>query len=489
MVNAKRMRGMSTLEIVIAFAILTVSLTALVSVVFGNQSVSVDTETNTEALGFARGLLEQERALASTTDGFLSASTTGACIAAAGQNCFYHASTTIADITECKKQATIDVNWATTTLRSQYVELTSFLSSTALAQDLGGDCPVDPPDGGWNPPHHLGGWNPNDILPNDIDVLKKIAYLALDNTKTNDLAIVDVSSPASPNPLFAGDVGSSPGFNAIDIAAGPNNKIYAYIANNQSGSGQLQVIDVTIPTAPVLVATASSTLTNAKPNTPTSIFYYDNKVYIGTAFVTPTGDNEFHIFNVTDPTHPSWITSIKVNRNVNAIFVQGGKAYLATGPGSSSPYNPFQIYDVDPSSLTYKKEIDNKSFTRTGTGTKDEQGRAVYVLGNTAYFGLDKSKTNDFYALNVATPSSIVVKSQVNLGLTKSTAYVSGIVSLSGYTFIGANDSNHGLFVQLPSGTVVSYNNSNSVTGIDMENNTIYLASYNGKYVLEILGP
>ena len=69
-----RTKGSSTLEILIAFAILTITLTALVSVFFGNQSVTVDTQTSTEALARASRELEKEHVLAGTN--YLSASST-----------------------------------------------------------------------------------------------------------------------------------------------------------------------------------------------------------------------------------------------------------------------------------------------------------------------------------------------------------------------------------------------------------------------------
>src|SRR3989344_4630557 len=55
-------RGASTLELLIAFAVLTLSITAGILVIFGNQVVSVDTETNSEALARAEAMLEKARA-------------------------------------------------------------------------------------------------------------------------------------------------------------------------------------------------------------------------------------------------------------------------------------------------------------------------------------------------------------------------------------------------------------------------------------------
>src|SRR3569832_1785768 len=57
-------RGVSTLEVLIAFAIMTFTLTAVILVVFGNQFFSFDLQTNIEALSKAEAQLENIRALA-----------------------------------------------------------------------------------------------------------------------------------------------------------------------------------------------------------------------------------------------------------------------------------------------------------------------------------------------------------------------------------------------------------------------------------------
>lgn len=45
-----KQRGMATLEILIAFAVLILCMGAVILVMFGNQSVSVDSQLNNEAI-------------------------------------------------------------------------------------------------------------------------------------------------------------------------------------------------------------------------------------------------------------------------------------------------------------------------------------------------------------------------------------------------------------------------------------------------------
>src|SRR4029079_7213221 len=59
----KPQRGVATLEILIAFAILMLSISAGILVVFGNQSISIDTQINAEAISKAQAQMEAARAL------------------------------------------------------------------------------------------------------------------------------------------------------------------------------------------------------------------------------------------------------------------------------------------------------------------------------------------------------------------------------------------------------------------------------------------
>lgn len=56
--NFKRSKGIATLEMLIALAILVVSISAVILVAFGNQAMSVDAQTNSEALYKAQAALE-----------------------------------------------------------------------------------------------------------------------------------------------------------------------------------------------------------------------------------------------------------------------------------------------------------------------------------------------------------------------------------------------------------------------------------------------
>ena len=55
-------KAQSTLEILIALFILTVSITSAIMISFGNQSITIDTDLNNQAINIARKELETSRA-------------------------------------------------------------------------------------------------------------------------------------------------------------------------------------------------------------------------------------------------------------------------------------------------------------------------------------------------------------------------------------------------------------------------------------------
>ena len=61
-IGKKYVNGFATLEILIAFAVLILSISAVILLAFGNQSIIVDSRTNSEALYKAQKMLEEARA-------------------------------------------------------------------------------------------------------------------------------------------------------------------------------------------------------------------------------------------------------------------------------------------------------------------------------------------------------------------------------------------------------------------------------------------
>ena len=120
----KGLRGMSTFELLLAFSVLTLTLTAVISMLYGNQTAVVDTQTGTEALARAQKFIEKERVLAASN--FLAASSTSSTETVGTLT--YSEAMAITDVTPCKKKAVSTITWNALSLRPQKVKGSSSCS-------------------------------------------------------------------------------------------------------------------------------------------------------------------------------------------------------------------------------------------------------------------------------------------------------------------------------------------------------------------------
>jgi Tfp pilus assembly protein PilV len=487
--------GFATMEILIAFSVLILSLTAVIMVTFGSQSVVIDSQTNHSALFKAQGILEASLA-ASINDFDSVVNSTGTWV----NGITYNTSTVISNETQCAKQISVNVAWAAEHGRPLTTTLSSTLTNVPLMLALGGDCASDLPAGGWTLPTTMGSI---DLGPGEaatgIDVINKIVFLSAEASAAAkpDFFVVDATDGTNPNfTMPAPDYGlnTGPGLNAIDVVRDQTTgKIFAYVANNKT-SQQLQIIDVDAvnnfvnPTIVGSVSLQPAPLgTNSEGR---SIFYYDKKVYIGTNYLPAIPPNpprpEFHIFDVSDPTLPVEIGSYDVNHNINNIIVNGRYAYLAT----SDNFGEVWILDIsNPASPTFVSNFD---------ATGNEDGESIYLVGSTLYLGRDQAPSSrpDFYILDITNPASIGVLGSKNLSMNPGTAKVSAIRVSGRFAFLATSNSNQEFLVfdvsnpaNIPP-TIISnnFNFPQVATGVDFENSIIY-SSVRSHDALRIIRP
>jgi Tfp pilus assembly protein PilV len=401
-------RGVSTLEILIAFSIFVLTITSAFMVIFGNQSVAVDTQTNNEALYKAQAMLEGERALARQS--FLAVSTVAPATEVSG-GLTYTKTITVADLTQCKKQATASIGWSDSG-RAQNISFTTFLSDIAGALALGGDCATDPPLGNWKYPVTLGSANFNPDQPTGIDAFKKMVYLS--SNASPGLRIFNATNGATPvlisyNNGF--DAGS--GLNDVDIASSTG-RLYAYVAadnsvsdksckkTNKAFNNQFQVIDVTDPHNPATTNAQMLTLKNVDKcgSFPAGyrVYYFKDRAYITTR---ETAGPEFHIIDVSDPTHPSELgQGYEANRTINDFVVteqvyKGVKSRIAYLAADASNGELTVLNVTDPENIS---EITSASQALAGT----QNGESVYLLGYRLYFGRQSSAGDDLYVFDTS---------------------------------------------------------------------------------------
>jgi hypothetical protein len=136
---------------------------------------------------------------------------------------------------------------------------------------------------------------------------------------------------------------------------------YLYIVENTTGSGSLEIWDVSNPASPIRVGGG------ALNNTGRAIYVQGHYAYIGNSNGSPNSDS-FEIWDVSNPAAPSRvsISSAKTNGvlGVTRIYVQGRYAYLSTSLDTeiwdvSNPYAPVQTSAI-PSAPTYGMSVSGR---------------------------------------------------------------------------------------------------------------------------------
>ena len=432
-------RGSSTLEILIAMAVLTLALTAMILVFSSNQAVAVDTQTSDEALGYAEAQLEAARAAAGQDFALVNPKT--ASVTSGPLTFSENLDVTQFDLFH--KQATSTVSWQIGGHSYSVVLSTLFTNPSAIH---GGNTCGSVLSGDWTHPimhsYALGADILNDTSSGfpvtSIQTFDKKLYATVDNTNGNNydtFFILDIHDPAN-KPSVLKRLDNAPvgrGLNAVAVD-GSN---YAYVANaydanffacrQANNCAQLQVIRVADPasasvvtnfklptsTPPYVYATGGSDEAVGK-----SIAYDGHYVYLGLSTTGSHGNGPgFHIIDVSNPLSPQWVGSWPVaspnfgnsGAPINSIVIRGHYAYLAHPKGlTGAPNEELTVVDIsNPKNPQRVAGFDSA----TGIGGN---GKAVSIIGPTLYFGRTATNINgqpdvkpEFFILNDYNPTSI----------------------------------------------------------------------------------
>lgn len=509
-------RAFSVIELLIAMAIATIVISGVVvgtvgnaggvgvsSAIGGKQTVVSDGELNSEALRKAQDLIEEAAATARTNYSSVVEKTVS--------DPRYQIKLSIpsAYTTQCAEAIAGNVSWTGGYGHNPLVSATTTIVNIPEMIALGGDCATTPPTGGWSAPatllsrdldyHAANGDNPavNSSAGNqgtDIDVLNPMIYMTAGVSAAvpkDDFFVLDATNIRSGViPPIVGSLETGPGLNALDVTHdSATGKTYAYAVQNDN-QYQLQVIDVSTPSAPSRIA--STTLPNivytcSPASSPClagrSIYYYNEKIYIGTqylAFGAANQNHEFYIFCVapdpsypacasSSPAYPAWAASVNVNHNVNAIVVRGHYAYLAT----SDDAGELTILNLNNLAVAPIK------FDATGS----EDGDSLYLVGNKLYLGRDQTPASrkDFYILDVGNLPTITELGSKYLNQGSNT-YVADITVNGRYAFLALTDQTSGFQVlDIASttniGFVGKFNYSENASGIDFSDGFVFTSN------------
>ncbi len=399
--------GFSTLEIVIAMAIMVTVISGAVSANIAAQYWSLTSQTATEGLYKAKTNIEQLRSQAAAD--FFTASTSPLVpsamvgdpidVSCLGGGLCYFVESVVTDISSCSKYAAANVQWriaqryATSTV-SLYTNLTN--NTEIIAS--GGDCVLNAPAGDWltTAPTESGSVAIAPSVATGLDVLQKRAYVT--SSTSPQLKIFTIPTTVGQNPTLLGSSnGDSVRLNAVDaIRDVSTGRVYVYVTEHASTS-QVSVFDATDASNPTLVTTRSLSGVLQTGSYPEGwrVIAYGNRLYVTTR---ETSGPELHIFNINQPTQPTEVTSaaFELNRTVNDMVVRdqvyNGSVHRFLFLAASAGLKEFAVIDVTNDAPTEIVAIDL-------AGSID--ARSVALTGNRVYVGRAIGSGPELYQYDV----------------------------------------------------------------------------------------
>lgn len=408
-------RGSSALEIIIACAVLTLTMSAVLLIVFGDGAARGDARLAHEATRVARAGLEAERALAERDfDAALSTATTTEGV--------FRSSVSVRLVDDLQKSATSYVEWRSGT------RVLGLLLSTLLSDRGAFACHAS---GDWSHPI-AHAFSTTGLIPGhssgfsiaDLEASQRYLYVAAGSAPSNGDTFYIFSLPADPaqQPTYLGSVDNAPSVGSAGLAALAVRGDYAFVANGyaahfgvcstSSSCAQLQVIDMANPSAPRVVDNlrAPGVAGSGGQGVGSAITYHSGYLYLG--LVKPSSGAEFHIYDVggggASLINPVWVGSFTVGRTINHIAVRGDYAYLATDD------NARELIVLNISDKAHPKLAG--AFDAPGS-TGFGYGYAIRVDANIAYLGRSYVSTApELYTLEVSNLSSLSVLGSVDIG-------------------------------------------------------------------------
>jgi type II secretory pathway pseudopilin PulG len=480
--------GIITLEILIALTIIVLSVSAVLIVAGGSQSISVDSQTNLEALAIAQSMAEDSRATASSDFGSIETTTPVT-------DDIYDKQTVVDPdtITQCSKDVTSLVTW-TIGLITQTVQIDSHINDLATAQALGGNCDSDPPTEEWISPVTWASGNFNPGKPTSLDALNRIVYMGSD--KAPFLEIADTSGVGLNGTVsfetYANNFEDDYQINDIKVAA-IDGEVYAFVARDNA-TEQFEVINVTDINNPQPLATRSLSGVSGTEPEGWRLYYFDKKVFIVARF---TIGPELHIFDVSIPSDPTEIgTGTELGRTVEDIVVTkktvSGTVHYFLFLATKKDTAPLSIYDVTfptSSSATVTELTDAEPTFTSGTY---QDGYAVFASGSTLYFGRQSDPdSNDLFVYDISNPlsgSMVPLLDAANI----TQASVIAVAASGNFVFLATSKANKEfqVFTQNPMTFLSEYNFANLIeNGLEYEDNWVYLASQGNDALRIIYSP
>ncbi|MES2966329.1 MAG: prepilin-type N-terminal cleavage/methylation domain-containing protein [Patescibacteria group bacterium] len=396
--------GFSTIELLIALALMSLIMVGALQAVWGNQYWMMTATTAQEAMQKSKSMVVQLEYIRS--ENFQLVSSTRSLYSVdphnlSEQDCSlgglcYQVETKVTDISSCAKSVVVDVRWklgvryATSSIPTQ-----TYLVNPNEIGALGGDCLVVQPKGRWGETNMAVGseLQQSPLGTTGIDVLGNYMYV------TSEVApyfrVFEISNDITNVPVLVGvSTSTEVRLNDIDVIRDlPTGRIYAYVTQH-STSSQLLVYDVTESNNPVSLVQLSLYNVASSGSFPQGwrVIAYGGKLYVVSRETTGP---ELHIFSLDNPRLPVEITtaSINLNRTVNDMVVRdeivGNTMRRFLYLAASADLKEVGVYDV-----TGTVPIEVAAINLAGSA----DASSIYLTGSTVYVGRKSSSAPELYS-------------------------------------------------------------------------------------------
>lgn len=417
------MRGFSLIELLIALAILSTTLVAVSLVAFGTPGMLERGRQEVRAGALAEAILAQQTGLAQTDFPSIVP------LATSTETGGFSTALSIETLPDTfTKRLTASVSFSIPFQGTRTVSLPLLITDPKAA--LGSDPCSSTLAGDWtHPTASTHSFSAGSLLPATFSAgsrsiaslfaFQNMLAVTLDPAagKTDPTLYLFLIPSTSHIPSYIGSIDNAPttkdGFAAL--AYDPP---YLFAANAHAADwssckegtacSQLQVIDISNPSNPVLARSYALASTSAPyalgsggQSTGKSLAYRDGYLYVGLTKSSAALGQEFVILDVHDPIHPQLRGGFSVGRTVNHITLAWPYAYLATDDNTRE----LIVLDVkDPAAPTLVRSWNAPGSTSFG------YGRDVALWNGFTYFARSYvSNAPELYTLdqNLAPLSSI----------------------------------------------------------------------------------
>ncbi len=457
-------KGFSTLELLIAMAVLTMSFSAVVLISFSNQSLMADSDNSNDALNKAQSLLEDTKNLAKINFDSVENTTQ--------TDGIFTKDLIVTELDAITKKITAQVSWQN---GQKKVDLYNIIAN--LSNGPGADTCSFALSGDWSHPEvhtfalaslwaaELPAQSNGIYTITDLDAYLGKLYITADSTGSPGAVVTQktffVLNLADPsNPTLLGKADNDPA-TISGLAAVRTSQQYSYAASSIASNGQLQIFDITSnPPRRIENFQVPSTSVGS------SIFYKNGYVYLGLS--NDAAGPEFFIINVSNPTSPTVVGSAEIGGTVNDIYVHKNFAYVASSNGQN-----IKVFNI----TAPTENMDVAGSYSSGSN----HGKRLSVLGDTIYLG-KTTGTNEFYILNGTNINNITSQGSINFGTPTD---INGMEIRSNLAFFATAAGNMQIWnITDPENPVVfanpSVNLGNPAKDLDCEGNYIYVASNDG---------